>query len=70
MTAQKRKVIHMAKIKAKWIKSAIGFPERQKRTIKALGFRKLNSEVEHDDTPQIRGMIEHMRHLVKWEVVE
>ncbi len=60
----------MAKIKAKWIKSAISFPERQKRTIKALGFKKLNSEVEHNDTPQIRGMIEHVRHLVKWEVVE
>ncbi len=60
----------MAKIRAKWVKSAICFPERQKRTIKALGFKKLNSEVEHDDTPQIRGMIEHVRHLVTWEVVE
>ena len=67
---KKQKVIHMAKIKAKWVKSAIGFPERQKRTIKALGFRKLNSEVEHEDTPQVRGMIEHVRHLVTWEVVE
>ena len=60
----------MAKIRAKWVKSAICFPEMQKRTIKALGFKKLNSEVEHDDTPQIRGMIEHVRHLVTWEVVE
>ena len=60
----------MAKIKAKWVKSAISFPERQKRTIKALGFHKLNSEVEHDDTPQIRGMINAVRHLVKGEVVE
>lgn len=60
----------MAKIKAKWVKSAISFPERQKRTIKALGFHKLNSEVEHDDTPQIRGMINAVRHLVKWEVIE
>ncbi|MBQ3655105.1 MAG: 50S ribosomal protein L30 [Synergistaceae bacterium] len=60
----------MAKIRAKWVKSAICFPERQKRTIKALGFKKLNSEVEHDDTPQIRGLIEHVRHLVTWEVVE
>ena len=60
----------MAKIRAKWVKSAICFPERQKRTIKALGFKKLTSEVEHDDTPQIRGMIEHVRHLVTWEVVE
>ena len=60
----------MAKIKAKWVKSAISFPERQKRTIKALGFHKLNSEVEHDDTPQIRGMINAVRHLVKWEVID
>ncbi|MBQ3446841.1 MAG: 50S ribosomal protein L30, partial [Synergistaceae bacterium] len=41
-----------------------------KRRIKALGFRKLNSEVEHEDMPQVRGMIEHVRHLVTWEVVE
>ena len=60
----------MAKIRAKWVKSTICFPERQKRTIKALGFKKLNSEVEHDDTPQIRGMINHVRHLVKWEVID
>ena len=44
----------MAKIRIKWVKSAIGFAERQKRT------------VEHEDTPQIRGMIEHVRHLVVW----
>ena len=60
----------MAKIKAKWVKSAISFPERQKRTIKALGFKKLNSQVEHEDTPQILGMLNAVRHLVKWERVE
>ncbi|GHV35687.1 50S ribosomal protein L30 [Synergistales bacterium] len=54
----------MATIKAKWVKSAIGFSYRQKRTIKALGFTKLNSVVEHEDTPQVRGMIEKVRHLV------
>jgi large subunit ribosomal protein L30 len=54
----------MAKIRVKWIKSAIGFSLRQKRTIKALGFKKLQSVVEHEDTPQIRGMIEKVRHLV------
>ncbi|MBQ4469161.1 MAG: 50S ribosomal protein L30 [Synergistaceae bacterium] len=59
-----------SKIRAKWIKSSISFPERQKRTIKALGFKKLNSGVEHDDTPQIRGMINAVRHLVTWEVIE
>ncbi|MDR1978603.1 MAG: 50S ribosomal protein L30 [Synergistaceae bacterium] len=56
----------MAKIKVKWVKSAIGFSLRQKRTIKALGFTKLQSVVEHEDTPQIRGMIEKVRHLVDW----
>ena len=56
----------MAKLKLTWVKSAIGFSERQKNTIKALGFKKLQSTVEHEDTPQIRGMIEKVRHLVVW----
>ena len=56
----------MAMVKVKWIKSAIGFSSRQKNTIKALGFKKLQSVVEHEDTPQIRGMIEKVRHLVDW----
>ena len=56
----------MAKIRIKWVKSAIGFAERQKRIFKALGFHKLQSTMEHKDTPQIRGMIEHVRHLVVW----
>jgi large subunit ribosomal protein L30 len=56
----------MAKIRVKWIKSAIGFSARQKRTIEALGFKKLQSVVVHEDTPQIRGMIEKVRHLVDW----
>ena len=56
----------MAKIKVKWVRSAIGFAARQKRTLKALGLTKLQSTVEHEDTPQIRGMIEHVRHLVVW----
>ena len=58
----------MAKIRVKWVKSAIGFAARQKRTLKALGLTKLQSTVEHEDTPQIRGMIEHVRHLVAWTV--
>lgn len=56
----------MPKITVKWVKSAIGFSSRQKKTIKALGFTKLQSVVEHEDTPQIRGMIEKVRHLVDW----
>ena len=56
----------MAKLKIKWVKSAIGFSSRQKKTLKALGFTKLQSVVEHEDTPQIRGMMEKVRHLVVW----
>jgi large subunit ribosomal protein L30 len=59
----------MAKIRAKWVRSAIGFSSRQKKTIEALGFKKLQSVVEHEDTPQIRGMIEKVRHLVDWTIV-
>lgn len=56
----------MAKIKIQWVKSAIGFDYTQRRTLKALGFKKLQSVVVHNDTPQIRGMIEKVRHLVVW----
>jgi large subunit ribosomal protein L30 len=60
----------MAKLKIKWVKSAIGYSIDQKRTLKALGFKKLNSTVEHDDNPAIRGMISSVGHLVKYEVVK
>ncbi|MCS7056094.1 MAG: 50S ribosomal protein L30 [Thermoflexales bacterium] len=49
----------------KWVKSAIGYDARQKRTLKALGFRKLGQEVQHEDTPQIRGMLNVVKHLVE-----
>jgi len=54
----------MGKIKIKQIKSSIGKPERQKRTLEALGFRKLNQVVEVEATPQIQGMIKKVSHLV------
>jgi large subunit ribosomal protein L30 len=53
------------KITVKWVKSAIGYEVRQKRTLKALGFSKLGQEVQHDDTPQIRGMLNVVKHLVE-----
>ncbi len=43
----------------------IGRKENQVRTVEALGLKKINSEVEHNDTPQIRGMIEKVKHLVE-----
>ena len=51
-------------------KSAIGYKQDQKGTIRALGLRKLNETVEHDDTPVIRGMINNVVHLVAVEEVE
>lgn len=55
----------MAKIKIKQVRSAIRRPKNQKATIKALGFRKLNQVVEHEATPQIKGMIASVGHMVE-----
>jgi large subunit ribosomal protein L30 len=53
-----------AKIKVTYTKSAIGYKQDQKGTIQALGLKKLNQTVEHVDTPQLRGMVHKVRHLV------
>ncbi len=55
------------KIKIKQIKSTIKKLENQKRTIKALGLKKIGSVVEHDDTPVIRGMVNTVKHLITVE---
>ncbi len=57
----------MAKLCITWVKSGIGYAEDQRRTLKALGFRRLNQSVTHDDSPPIRGMINKVKHLVKVE---
>ncbi len=54
----------MSIIKIKQIRSRIGVPATQKRTLDALGLRKLNRVVEHEDTPSILGMVEKVKHLV------
>ena len=54
----------MATIKIKQIKSKIGFPVDQKRTLQALGLCKIGQEVEKEDSPAIRGMIRKVHHLV------
>lgn len=54
----------MAKIRVTWERSGINQKEDQKRTIRALGLRKLGQTVEHDDNRTIRGMILKVRHLV------
>ena len=57
----------MAEINVTWVKSAIGYNKDQKLTLKALGFRKMNQTVVHQDTQSIRGMINKVRHLVSVE---
>ncbi len=52
-------------VRIKLIKSGIGFPEKQKLVIRGLGFRRLNQVVVRPDTPQIRGMVFKIRHLVE-----
>jgi large subunit ribosomal protein L30 len=59
----------MAKIKVTQIRSIIDRPEDQKRTIKALGLGRPNYSRIHNDTPQIRGMIKKVSHLVKTETI-
>ena len=60
----------MATLRITWVKSAIGYAQRQKRTIKALGLTRPHHPVEHDDNPPIRGMAHKVRHLVSVEEIE
>lgn len=55
------------RLRIRYKKSAIGYKEDQKRTVKALGLRRLNATVELPDSPAIRGMIGKVRHLVDFE---
>jgi len=57
----------MATLRITQVKSTIRRPEPQKRTIQALGLGKIGRTVEHDATPQIRGMVTKIKHLVTVE---
>ncbi|MBN1234326.1 MAG: 50S ribosomal protein L30 [Candidatus Coatesbacteria bacterium] len=59
----------MDKLKLTQIKSTIGRPEKHKRIIKALGFKRLNNTVVHDKSPQILGMVKKVNHLLKIEEI-
>jgi len=52
-------------VRIKWVRSGIGFTYHQKRIVRSLGLKKLNQEVERPDTPQIRGLVAKVPHLVK-----
>jgi large subunit ribosomal protein L30 len=58
-----------SRLRITWVKSAIGYSERQKGTIRALGLRRIGHSVEHDDTPVVRGMIDRVSHLVEVQEV-
>ena len=57
-------------LRIKLIKSIIGHTPKNRATVKALGLGKVNSSRVHNDTPQIRGMVHHVKHLVSVETVE
>ncbi len=57
----------MAKLHITWIKSGIGYKRDQRKTLKALGFRRLNQCVVQEDCNSVRGMINKVKHLVKVE---
>jgi large subunit ribosomal protein L30 len=59
----------MTKLRITQIRSAINRPARQKKTLVALGLKKLNRSKEVEATPQILGMIEKVKHLVKVEEI-
>jgi large subunit ribosomal protein L30 len=59
----------MGKVRVKQVRSQIRRPQDQKRTLEALGLRKMNQVVEHDATPTILGMINKVKHLVSVEEI-
>lgn len=60
----------MKKVKITWVKSTIGAKEPHRRTIKALGLRRLHHSVEKELNPSVQGMIDSVTHLIKVEEVQ
>jgi large subunit ribosomal protein L30 len=58
------------KLRITWVKSSIGYSQRQKETIRALGLRRLGDVVEQADMPAIRGMLDKVSHMVLVEESE
>jgi large subunit ribosomal protein L30 len=59
----------MARLKVTYVRSVIGQKPDQERTVQALGLRRLHQVVEHEDSPQLRGMVHKVRHLVRVEEI-
>jgi len=54
-------------LKIRWVRSFIGCPRHMRETIRGMGFRRMNQVIERPDTPNIRGMIARVHHLVEIE---
>lgn len=59
----------MAKLKVTQVRSTNERPEDQRQTVRALGLRRIRDSAVHDDTPQIRGMVRKVGHLVEMEEI-
>lgn len=57
----------MSRLRITWKKSSIGYNKSQHKVVKALGLHSLNSVVEHDNSPQIKGMVKKIEHLLEVE---
>ena len=60
----------MSPLKVTQVKSVIGSKQNHKRTVRALGLKRIRDSRVHEDTPQIRGMLHKVRHLVAYEEVD
>jgi large subunit ribosomal protein L30 len=65
MVAEKKRANSASTVKIQWVKSFIGCTDDMRQTIRGLGFRRMQQTVERQDTPETRGMILKVRHLVK-----
>jgi large subunit ribosomal protein L30 len=65
MTSKKKSSAGGGTVKIKWVRSFIGCTGDMRRTIRGLGFRRMQQVVEREDTPSVRGMIHKVRHLVE-----
>jgi len=69
MSPRKRKAKVVRKLRLTYVKSAIGYSQSQKGTIRALGFRRLGDTVVQADTPVIRGMVDKVGHMLTVEEI-
>jgi len=68
MAAEKKGAKSAGTVKVKWVRSSIGCTDDMRQTVRGLGLRRMHQVVERENTPEVRGMIHKVRHLV--EVVE